>query len=179
MGLAISQRLAGLMGGELSVRSAHGEGSVFSLALRLSAAEPKPSAIETKAELPHFELHALLVEDHKVNQMVARKLLSKLGVTIDLAEDGIEAVAKVDPERHQVVFMDLHMPRMNGWDATQRIREREADGERIPIIALTADADVATGQRALREGMDAHLAKPLRLQEVAHALERLRVAQPV
>lgn len=173
LGLSISRQLTLMLGGELKVDSKPGEGSVFTVRLELPrAGEPAPS-VPISDRLPSFGLHALLVEDQRVNQLVARRLMSKLGITLDVAENGVEGIEMLDPERHQAVFMDLHMPRMNGWDATARIRARGDAGARLPIIALTADADLGTVQRARAEGMDAHLSKPLRVGDIVCVLEGL------
>jgi CheY-like chemotaxis protein len=111
----------------------------------------------------------LLVEDHPVNQVLARTLLERWGHRVTLAENGLQAVELFSTAEWDLVLMDLQMPVMGGIEATQRIRAMEAPGKRVPIIAVTANA--MDSDRAATElaGMDAHLSKPFnttRLQEV-------------
>jgi CheY-like chemotaxis protein len=103
---------------------------------------------------------ALLVEDNAINQEVGTSLLKKLGFEVDLAKDGIEAAEKFNPDQHQVVFMDLQMPRMDGFEATQKIRETPR-GQQTPIIAMTAAAFDQDRERIINAGMEGHIKKPL------------------
>jgi CheY-like chemotaxis protein len=116
---------------------------------------------------------ALLVEDNLVNQRVAQKMLERLGLTVDLAGNGQQALEAVARRAYDVILMDCEMPDMDGFEATTRIRDREPEGaRRVPIIAVTASATESARQRCYAVGMDAFLAKPLRLQEL---LDTLRV----
>jgi PAS domain S-box-containing protein len=105
----------------------------------------------------------LVAEDNVVNQMVARGMLEGLGYAVDFAQDGREAVQLVtsSPDRFVAVLMDCQMPRLDGFDATRAIRERERPGERIPIIAMTASALLGEQERCLAAGMDDFLVKPV------------------
>ena len=117
-------------------------------------------------------IKVLLVEDNPVNQRVAIRMLEKLGNDVELAENGREAVDRVAQERYDIVFMDCQMPIMDGFEATARIRERELPSERVPIVAVTANALPEDQRRCLDAGMDGHLSKPFRLEEVRSVLER-------
>jgi signal transduction histidine kinase/DNA-binding response OmpR family regulator/HPt (histidine-containing phosphotransfer) domain-containing protein len=117
----------------------------------------------------------LLAEDNEVNQEVARCLLESLGLTADVAGDGREVLAALERRRYDVILMDCQMPRMDGFEATHRIRAWEAgtpQARRIPIIALTANAMTGDRERCLEAGMDDYLCKPIRAPELAAALAR-------
>ena len=117
---------------------------------------------------------ALLVEDNPVNSAVARKLLQHLGVDCVIAEDGVAALDCLEVDRFDIVLMDLQMPHMDGFEATDEIRKREAEGrlERIPIIAITANAMRGDREKCLARGMDDYLSKPLDMENLKVALAR-------
>ena len=107
-----------------------------------------------------------MVDDHSVNRLLATKLLEQLGFEVDVAEDGEQAVRAVQSLKNSpfdVIFMDIQMPVMNGWQVTHHIREWETSSARtrVPIIALSAHASAADREHALSSGMDGYLSKPL------------------
>ena len=114
----------------------------------------------------------LVAEDNPVNQVVIEALLRKRGVAVDIVEDGLEAVRRLDREIHDAVFMDCQMPKLDGYEATARIRADEPDGRRIPIVAMTAHAFEGDRERCLRAGMDDYISKPIRAAELDPVLER-------
>jgi PAS domain S-box-containing protein len=118
-------------------------------------------------------LRVLVVEDNAVNRLVAVKMLEALGHTVDVALDGREAVARTAERRYDAVFMDCMMPEMDGYQATELIRAREAPtGDRVPIIALTANAMAGTPERCAAAGMDGYISKPVRPEYLREAMTR-------
>jgi CheY-like chemotaxis protein len=118
-------------------------------------------------------VRVLLVEDNPVNQKVAAKMLGKLGCSVDLAENGAVALERYDSGRYALVLMDLSMPIMDGLEATRLIRLREArTGERVPIVALTANAMEGDRERCIGAGMDEYLTKPVRAEGLAEVIVR-------
>ena len=128
---------------------------------------------------PRFVGRVLLVEDNRINRLIAGELLEQLGVQFDFAEDGAEALEKLDAGPFDLVLMDCVMPRLDGFDATQQWRERERRREqaRTPIVAVTANATAADRARCIEAGMDDFLAKPILLPNLAKVCARyLRAA---
>jgi PAS domain S-box-containing protein len=117
-------------------------------------------------------LRILLVEDNAVNQLVALRLLEKYGHTVNVAANGRKALEGLEKESYDIILMDVQMPEMNGWEATQAIREKEkSTGGHIPIVAMTAHAMKGDEERCLAAGMDAYLTKPIRTQELLALLD--------
>jgi signal transduction histidine kinase/CheY-like chemotaxis protein len=173
LGLALSRRLVRLMGGELSVASAVGEGSTFTFEVALPEAvlPPRPAAAPASAPAPAGR-KVLVVDDNRVNTAVARALLGKLGYEVETAVDGVEAVAAVEREAFALVLMDCQMPRMNGFEATLRIRSLGTDAARTHIVALTASAMPEELEACRRAGMEDCLTKPLALAQLREVLRR-------
>jgi PAS domain S-box-containing protein len=188
LGLAISKRLVELMAGEIGFTSELGSGSEFWFALPVAAEEGTSGRIEEPepepasgagAALPGQGRRVLVAEDNRVNQRLARAFLERMGCEVDVAENGAEAVYLVQTEEYATVFMDCHMPEMDGYEATAAIRDWErshaaAAGRpaRLPIIALTANALRGDRDKCLEAGMDDYLVKPLKQEELRAALER-------
>lgn len=176
LGLPISQQLANLMGGTLSVQSDPGCGTTFTLRLPLTEVEAPlqegPIASITTAETRSSRL--LLAEDHDVNQELMKAMLNQLGHKVTVVGDGAQAIAAVTHARHagepfDLVLMDMQMPVMGGLEATQALRRA---GETLPVLALTANAYADDVSACLAAGMQAHLAKPVQLSELAQAISR-------
>ncbi len=177
LGLTISSRLVGLMGGLLTVESVIGRGSTFSFTIRLghqtrSAKNRTQIALAERAtEQVDRPLHVLLAEDNQVNRVIAVRLLEKRGHSVAVVGNGREAVDAAEQRVFDVVLMDLEMPEMSGLEATVAIREREREtGAHLPIIAMTAHAMVGDRERCLAAGMDAYVSKPVRPDELYAAL---------
>ncbi|MCK7581197.1 MAG: response regulator [Chromatiales bacterium] len=120
------------------------------------------------------EHRLLLVEDNPVNQLVASAMLERLSVSFECAGDGIEALDKLERTRFDLVLMDVEMPEMDGLTATRELRRREKEAGRcrVPVIAMTANALAQDRERCLEAGMDAHMGKPVRLEELGATIER-------
>jgi two-component system, sensor histidine kinase and response regulator len=116
----------------------------------------------------------LVVEDNPVNQLLALRLLQKRGHSTVAAASGREALAALEKETFDVVLMDVQMPDMDGFEATRAIREKEQKtGEHVPIIALTAHAMRGDKERCMEAGMDAYISKPINVNELLTAIERV------
>jgi CheY-like chemotaxis protein len=113
----------------------------------------------------------LVVEDHKVNQHVIAKILSSLKVEFAIAENGLEALQKLEEDTFDMVFMDCQMPVMDGLEAARRIRQSNAPYQEIPIVALTASAIEGDEEQCREAGMNGYLAKPVRLAQIADAVK--------
>ena len=162
LGLAISKQLIGLMGGSVGAQSMVGEGSTFWLALDLPTAEAAPSRPADEGQTSAFAGRAILVvDDVDLNRQLMSALLAKQGCVVDLAENGAEALQRLETAAYDLVLMDCQMPVMDGFAATRAIRSSGKPFATTPIVALTASADVAHLARCDAAGMDAHLTKPL------------------
>jgi len=174
LGLAISRTLAIMMGGDVEVSSVLGKGSVFTVRLTLEECEaPKVKEAPVSGELPNFGLRGLVAEDNKFNQVVVKSMLERIGISVDIAENGAEALDMFDRNHYDLVFMDVRMPIMNGYDCTEAIRRRQDVRAQVPILALTAEATKSDAEKCLAVGMNVHLSKPLRISEVVKAINSL------
>jgi signal transduction histidine kinase/CheY-like chemotaxis protein len=162
LGLAICRKLAHMMGGEISVESAPGQGSTFRVWLPLPPAEPAEPAAADGTEPAHLpSLRILVADDNPINQAVARAVLEAAGAAIDTAGDGAEALERLRAGGFDLVLMDVNMPRMDGIEALGRIREGQAGRADIPVIALTADALEGEETRLKALGFDGLQHKPV------------------
>ncbi len=176
LGLSICALIADRLGGTLTLASAPGEGSAFVFEVPVAAASgPAPDAEDQRRAPIPADLRVLIAEDEPVNRMVALKLLRKLGVQADVAEDGVEAVELAGRQHYDIVLMDVHMPRLDGISATAELRRAGADGAARPrIVALTANALPGDRERFLLAGMDDYLSKPVTVEGLAGVLAGTR-----
>ncbi len=183
LGLAITRRIALLMGGEVAVRSSLGQGTVFSLTAPFGAVlDPSGGAQSAASDLLLSEAPArlralpagtriLLVDDNTESSAVVAALLAHVGLDSDHAADGQEALEALERRDYSLVLMDVLMPRMDGLEATRRLRARP--GPRLPVVALTASAFEDKRRACLAAGMDAFLAKPVEPELLYATLWRL------
>lgn len=172
LGLAIARRIVRAMGGEISVTSREREGSTFAFSLVFPVAESKEEEGSLSREVPR-DLKVLLAEDDVLNVKLMTILFKRLDWAVVVAGDGREALAAFERERFDIVFMDLQMPRMDGFEALALLRERERGRERTPVIALTAYALSGDRKRCLEAGMDDYLPKPLTIEALKSAVGRV------
>jgi signal transduction histidine kinase/ActR/RegA family two-component response regulator len=175
LGLTISSQLVGMMGGRIWVDSHVGKGSSFHFTVRLGRVEHQPDQtrrVERVVRRASRPLRILLAEDNEVNRQVAVEFLKMRGHTVEVAHDGAEALEAFYRERFDVILMDIQMPKMDGFQATSAIRQREkTTGDHVPVIAMTGYAMKGDRQRCLDNGMDAYICKPIRSQELFDILE--------
>ena len=178
LGLAIVSQLVDMMGGTLGLDSVEGEGSSFWFTAKLKmAAEKHVTPLDAVASNEGLQLNAriLLVEDNPVNQMVAQKMLERIGLKATLANNGIEALQCLDEQSFDLVLMDCQMPEMDGFDATRKIRKLEfktPQQMRLPIIAMTANVMSGDRERCLETGMDDYIGKPVQRDQLATVLRK-------
>ena len=181
LGLAINRYLVRAMGGEVGLQSTSGVGSLFWFTVLLppvpvgAAAARQPAAGVSVAQAEAMlrgtlsGVRLLVVDDNEVNRIVARAQLDAVGIVADDAADGAQAITMAGRRSYDLILMDVHMPTLDGIEATRRIRQLEAYRD-TPIIALTADAFASDRQRCIDAGMSDHLAKPLQAARLYTAL---------
>ena len=172
LGMTIVRKLVLLMGGKLEVESKLGEGTTFTLTIRFDRYHGKidTSNEMKKEDVPLGGKRILLCEDHPLNREIAEKLLKKVGILVDTAEDGQAGADKFsasDIGYYDLILMDIRMPVLNGYEATRKIRSMDRmDALDIPIIALTADAFASDVRECMEAGMTAHLSKPIEIDKM-------------
>jgi CheY-like chemotaxis protein/nitrogen-specific signal transduction histidine kinase len=179
LGLTISQALARLMGGEITVTSVVGKGSSFVLHLSLPVQQTdSDSNTHFEQNIIYLDIQSnarrlpiLLVEDYEPNVLVATIMFGNFGYHYEIARNGLEAIERFAPDKYSIIMMDVEMPIMDGFETTKHIRavEKEGDYDAVPIIAMTAHAMKGDRERCLMSGMNDYIAKPLN----PHQLQKL------
>ncbi|MBC9783796.1 PAS domain S-box protein [Heliobacterium chlorum] len=182
LGLAITGQLVKLMGGNIGAISEPGKGSTFWFSIPFQP--PKTQVFIPKVEghsppektdfpLWNIPLPVLLVEDNPVNQQLAVTILTKMGLMVHRANNGLEAVKAAAETEYAIIFMDCQMPEMDGFEATKIIRNQQAQsGRHVPIIAMTALAMSGDRERCLNAGMDDYLSKPVLMEHLIALLDK-------
>ncbi len=183
LGLVISNRLTELMGGTITVDSEVGVGSHFHVSVWLRAVENQTSLEQPPAtpDLPVLDpgLRVLLAEDNLTNQKVMLLLLQRIGLSADVAGNGLQALARLQTHEYDVILMDIQMPEMDGLTATREIRASRFVQRQPTIIALTANAVEGDREICLAAGMDAYLPKPFKLENLVDLLAKVERADPL
>ena len=179
LGMAITKRYVDLMGGTISVDSKKGNGSTLTVELPMELTDE--SNVQ-KQELPAANANLmgvkiLLAEDNDLNAEIAVVQMEELGIQVTRVSDGKEAVktfADNPPDTFDIIFMDIMMPKVNGYEATEAIRAMQdhPDAHRIPIIAMTANAFAEDVQASIDAGMNGHLSKPIMMEEIVKVIVR-------
>ena len=193
LGMAIAKNIVDMMGGTLQVESEVGKGTEFTVALECEIAgeavkqEPvseQEEPIKCENQKAHAESKrnykgkkALLVEDNELNREIATAIIEEIGLEVDIAEDGTDAVnmmSSAEGRKYDLIFMDIQMPKMDGYTATREIRTLDDPKcANIPIIAMTANAFEEDRKKAIKAGMNGHIAKPISADAILENLEQI------
>jgi EAL domain-containing protein (putative c-di-GMP-specific phosphodiesterase class I)/signal transduction histidine kinase/FixJ family two-component response regulator len=180
IGLVIARQLVDLMKGSLEIDSTPGEGSTFWVTIELaSSAQPDtvidlpvaamPEVTQTNWETPRI----LVAEDNLINQELMAAQLEMLGYRADYVDNGLQALESWQQGKYDLLFTDIRMPELNGYELVTRIRQQESDGgQRVPVIAITANAMEADVEKCFAVGIDDVIAKPMELEDLRNALEK-------
>jgi len=194
LGLAISHRLVELMNGTIAVESAAGKGSRFTVSLCLKEAgektallpsrpvespERENSTVQEEKPAPAMQLRFLAVDDNEINRKLNTILLHQWGIAVDEAADGVAAIEACSRQHYDLILMDVHMPAMDGIEATRRIRMLQEGGKTTPVVALTANALSGDRERYMAAGMDDYLEKPLTEETLRKTIEKWVPLKPI
>jgi signal transduction histidine kinase/ActR/RegA family two-component response regulator len=182
LGLVICKRLAALMGGEVGVTAQPGVGSTFwftstlePLAAARVEAQPGQPAHCTdpaQASINRAKFRVLIADDNEINQLLVHEILAMAGYRSDVVDNGVQAVEAALTGNYDLILMDCQMPDLDGFQATEKIRQTKRIGTRLPIIALTANAVQGDRERCLSAGMDDYLSKPIDAAELIRVADR-------
>ena len=175
LGLTITRRLVELQGGQITAESVVSKGSEFTFSLKYKKAKKQIQsyiAVKNKNISPEFlkDVNILLVEDNELNQLLAVKVFEKWNKTIDIANNGAEAIEKISNNLYDIILMDIQMPEMDGIELTRHIRSSMGEKSNIPIIALTAHATKGEERRCFENGVNDYLSKPYNFEVLLNKL---------
>lgn len=174
LGLTITKRLVEMQAGNISVNSRPGIGSTFTVIIpyKITAGDAATEGPQKLTHIPDFKgVRVLVVEDNQMNRFLAGQILGTWNVEVDMAEDGLEAIKKIEEKEYNLVLMDLQMPRMNGFEATEYIRNKMPEPvSQTPIVVLTADVMPETREKALQLGISRFITKPFKQPDLYNAI---------
>ena len=178
LGLSISHQLCELMGGTITVGSQLGLGTQFTLSIPIQAAKKLNQASQTKSDqtpstTEKFDGNLLLVDDNRVNQLLAKRILTKLGFNVTTANDGQEAIDIFKSNHFDIILMDLQMPILDGLEATKQIRAMTHPNSAVPIIALSAAVETKMKEECASCGMQGFVSKPFNIPQLVKALKQV------
>lgn len=174
LGLTIVKSLVELQQGQLSVKSKEGSGSEFIFTIpfeRTDSKEKHPVSHKTPADKDLSELKILVVEDNELNQFLVQSLLQKYNAYVKVASDGVQAIETLTKMSFDIILMDIQMPNMDGYEATQKIRANFK--HHIPIIAMTAHALVGEKEKCQSAGMNDYITKPIRINDLINCIQKV------
>ncbi len=177
LGLPITKQLVELQGGSINVQSKLGVGTTFSVQLQYKDSgeaipDKKTASIFEQEAVEFDEMKILVVEDNFMNRKYIAALLEKWEIAFEIATDGFEALKMVENTQYDLIFMDISMPKMNGYDTTIRIRNTRNPNQNIPVIALTASAMISKKDKAYEVGMSDYLAKPFKPHQLRELIQK-------
>ncbi len=178
LGLAISKKLVELQQGTIGMKSIVGMGSTFWFTIPYETSDKVfvPDLSKRGIQMRNLSgIKILLVEDDQMNQFVMKQILEKWNATLDIARNGREAIAKLEKSDYSIVLMDLHMPEVNGYEATRMIRNPQSTvrDHSIPIVALTADVTTETRQKVKEAGMNDFITKPSKQEKIYETISKV------
>lgn len=178
LGLAICKQLVEMMGGKMGVESKLRRGSTFYFTLKFQVGRRAERKFENQKYVINMnnienKVAILLVEDDPVNQKVLYRMLKEKGYSVDIAGNGLEALAKHDQNNYDIILMDIQMPELDGIDTTKYIRKKEGRDKRTPIVALTAFALKGDKEKFIALGMDEYVPKPVKIEELFSVIDKV------
>jgi CheY-like chemotaxis protein len=176
LGLPLVKRLVRLMGGNVSITSKEGEGTVVYVSLPFkipgNLQHEQYQQAYTKEKEDSKAKKVLLAEDDEATQLLVTRLLEKYGIEVHVAEDGEKVISELARNSYDCILMDIQMPRLDGFEATKRIRSSRAGFKSIPIIAMTAYAMTGDREKFLQAGMDDYIAKPVNKDDLLEVISK-------
>ena len=177
LGLSITKKMVEIMGGNISVESEEGKGSIFAVSIPLKETEEQV-VVQQKEHLDNYHFSkdniVLVVEDDELNQEVLKALFGELGLVVHVAGNGKTGIEKMIDLKPNLILMDMHMPVMDGLEATQKIRQMDSFAD-IPIVAISADAFIQQQRKALEAGVNQYMTKPIDLKKLMPLLSEYLV----